>query len=72
LDKKFTGVRWEVGAISYGRKQGWLGKGEQEITKLLRRRRVDGVDFLNHLNHLGLYLDVENLAIGKTRVTWGF
>lgn len=74
MDKKFTGVDGEVGAISYWNGNKDVGEGEQEITKIVDGERVEGeLRFLKPFKSTSdCYLDVAETGKGKTKVTWGF
>lgn len=74
MEKKFTGVDGEVGAISYWNGNKEVGEGEQEITKIIDGKRVEGeLRFMKPFRSTsGSYIDLEDLGNGKTKVTWGF
>ncbi|MCK0147010.1 SRPBCC family protein [Arenibacter sp. F26102] len=74
MNKKFTGVDGEVGAISYWNGNKDVGEGEQEITKIVDGERVEGeLRFLKPFKSTSdSYLDVAESGKGKTKVTWGF
>ena len=74
MEKKFTGVDGEVGAISYWNGNKDVGEGEQEITKIVEGKRVEGeLRFMKPFKSTSdSYLDLVELGNGKTKVTWGF
>lgn len=74
MDKKFTGVDGEVGAVSYWNGNKEVGEGEQEITKIIDGERVEGeLRFLKPFKSTSdCYLDVAEIDNGKSKVTWGF
>lgn len=74
MEKKFTGVDGEVGAISYWNGNKDVGEGEQEITKIIEGKRVEGqLRFMKPFRSTSdSYLDLVELSNGKTKVTWGF
>lgn len=74
MEKKFTGTDGEVGAISYWNGNKDVGEGEQEITKIIPGKRIEGqLRFLKPWKSTSdCYLDVEEGTNKKTKVTWGF
>ncbi|WP_394750648.1 SRPBCC family protein [Spongiimicrobium salis] len=74
MEKKFTGTDGEVGAVSYWNGNKDVGEGEQEITKIIEGKRVEGqLRFLKPWKSTSdCYLEVEDNASGGTKVTWGF
>ncbi len=74
MEKKFTGTDGEVGAISYWNGNKEVGEGEQEITKIIPGKRIEGeLRFLKPWKSTSdCYLDVHETGNNGTRVTWGF
>jgi hypothetical protein len=74
MEKKFTGVDGEVGAISYWNGNKDVGEGEQEITRIIEGKRVEAeLRFMKPFKSTSdSYLDLVELGNGKTKVTWGF
>jgi hypothetical protein len=74
MQKKFTGTDGEVGAISYWNGNKDVGEGEQEITKIVQGKRIEGQlrFFKPWKSTSDCYLDVEKGANKGTKVTWGF
>ncbi len=74
MDKKFTGTDGEVGAISYWNGNKDVGEGEQEITKIIPGKRIEGqLRFLKPWKSTSdCYFDVEPGTNNGTKVTWGF
>lgn len=74
MEKKFTGVDGEVGAISYWNGNKDVGEGEQEITRIIEGKRVEAeLRFMKPFKSTSdSYLDLMELGNGKTTVTWGF
>jgi hypothetical protein len=74
MEKKFTGVDGEVGAISYWNGNKDVGEGEQEITKIIEGKRVEGeLRFMKPFRSTSdSYLELVELSNGNTKVTWGF
>lgn len=74
MEKKFTGVDGEVGAISYWNGNKDVGEGEQEITRIIEGKRVESeLRFMKPFKSTSdSYLDLMELGNGKTKVTWGF
>lgn len=74
MEKKFTGIDGEVGAISYWNGNKDVGKGEQEITKIIEGERVETeLRFIKPFRSTSdCYLDLVESGNGKTKVTWGF
>lgn len=74
MEKKLTGTDGEVGAISYWNGNKEVGEGEQEITKIIDGKRIEGeLRFLKPWKSTSdCYFDVKEIGGGKTEVTWGF
>jgi len=74
MDKKFTGTDGEVGCVSYWNGNKEVGEGEQEITKIVPGKRIEGeLRFLKPWKSTSdCYLEVGDGSAGKTMVTWGF
>ena len=74
MNKKFTGIDGEVGAINYWNGNKEVGEGEQEITKIVEGERVDGqLRFLKPFKSTSdCYLISESIKTNTTKVTWGF
>ncbi|MEK6155646.1 SRPBCC family protein [Flavobacteriaceae bacterium 3-367] len=74
MEKKFTGTDGEVGAVSYWNGNKDVGEGEQEITKIVDGKRVEGeLRFLKPWKSTSdCYMEVDEVSDGKTKVTWGF
>jgi hypothetical protein len=74
MEKKFTGVDGEVGAISYWNGNKDVGEGEQEITKIIEGKRVEGeLRFMKPFRSTSdSCLELVELSNGNTKVTWGF
>lgn len=74
MDKKLTGTDGEVGAISYWSGNKEVGEGEQEITKIIDGKRIEGeLRFLKPWKSTSdCYFDVAAVKDGETKVTWGF
>ena len=74
MELKFTGIDGEVGAISYWNGNKDVGEGEQEITKIIDGKRVEGrLRFIKPWRSASdCYMDLEETATGKSKVTWGF
>lgn len=73
MEKKFTGTDGEVGAVSHWKGNKDVGEGEQEITKIIEGKRVEGqLRFLKPWKSTSdCYMEVEEVTNG-TKVTWGF
>ncbi|PXX24635.1 SRPBCC family protein [Arenibacter sp. ARW7G5Y1] len=74
MEKKFTGIDGEVGAVSYWNGNKEVGEGEQEIKKIIEGERVEGeLRFMKPFRSTSIsYLDLTESGDGKTKVTWGF
>ncbi len=74
MEKKFTGVDGEVGAISYWNGNKEVGEGEQEITRIITNERIEGeLRFFKPWKSISdCYFNVKELEAEKTIVTWGF
>ena len=74
MDRKFTGVDGEVGAINYWNGNKEVGEGEQEITKIIEGERAEGeLRFLKPFKSTSdCYLTTEAITDSETKVTWGF
>ncbi len=74
MEKKFKGTDGEVGCISYWNGNKEVGEGEQEITKIVPGKRIEGeLRFLKPWKSTSdCYLQVDDGSEGKTKVTWGF
>ncbi len=72
--KKYTGTDGEVGCVSYWKGNKEVGEGQQEITRIIPGKRVDGeLRFLKPWKSTSdCYLIADDGAHGKTKVTWGF
>lgn len=73
MEKKFTGVDGEVGAVSYWNGNKDVGEGEQEITKIVEGERIESeLRFLKPWKSTSdCYIQVGDQN-GQTKVTWGF
>lgn len=74
MEKRLTGTDGEVGAISSWSGNKEVGEGEQEITKIIDGKRIEGeLRFLKPWKSTSdCYFDVADLGNEKTKVTWGF
>lgn len=74
MKRKLTGTDGEVGAISYWNGNKEVGEGEQEITKIIDGERVEGKlrFFKPWKSESDCYMNLEETANGKSKVTWGF
>lgn len=74
MEKKFTGTDGEVGAVNYWKGNKEVGEGEQEITKIIDGKRVEGeLRFLKPWKSTSdCYMEVDDALDGKTKVIWGF
>jgi len=74
MEKKFTGTDGEIGAINYWKGNKDVGEGEQEITKIIPGKRIEGeLRFLKPWKSTSdCYFDVAEAADKSTKVTWGF
>tara|TARA_R110000868_G_scaffold1817_5_gene14350 strand:- start:453 stop:980 length:528 start_codon:yes stop_codon:yes gene_type:complete len=74
MNRKFTGVDGEVGAINYWNGNKEVGEGEQEITKIIDGERVEGeLRFFKPFNSTSdCYMTSETISNSETKVTWGF
>ncbi|PIB23641.1 polyketide cyclase [Maribacter sp. 4U21] len=74
MERKLTGTDGEVGAISCWNGNKDVGEGEQEITKIVDGERVEGRlrFFKPWKSESNCYMDLEETASGKSKVTWGF
>jgi hypothetical protein len=74
MNRKFTGVDGEVGAVSYWNGNKEVGEGEQEITKIVEGERAEGeLRFLKPFKSTSnCYVITEAVDENKTNVTWGF
>ncbi len=74
MKKEFTGIDGEVGAKStwVGNKD--VGEGEQEITKIIENKRVEGKlrFFKPWKSEADCYFNVEDDTSSSTKVRWGF
>lgn len=74
MEKKITGTDGEVGAVSYWKGNKEVGEGEQEILRIVDGKRVESeLRFLKPFKSTSdCYMEVDDVADGKTKVTWGF
>lgn len=74
MNRKFTGVDGEVGAVSYWNGNKEVGEGEQEITKIVEGERAEGeLRFMKPFKSTSnCYLVTAPIENNKTEVTWGF
>ena len=74
MNRKFTGVDGEVGAINYWNGNKDVGEGEQEITKIVEGERAEGeLRFLKPFKSTSnCYISLEEKSANETKVTWGF
>ena len=74
MKKDFKGTDGEVGCVSYWEGNKDVGKGEQEITKIVDGERIEGeLRFLKPFKSTSnCYLTVTSIDDNKTKVTWGF
>ncbi|MEL6917571.1 MAG: SRPBCC family protein [Bacteroidota bacterium] len=74
MEKRFTGTDGEVGAVSYWNGNKDVGEGEQEITKIIDGKRVEGeLRFLKPWKSTSdCYMEVDDTSTGGTMVKWGF
>jgi hypothetical protein len=74
MEKKFTGIDGEVGAVSYWNGNKDVGEGEQEIIRIEEGKRIDTeLRFLKPWKSTSdCYTVVDGEANGGTKVTWGF
>tara|TARA_R110002051_G_scaffold219146_1_gene282986 strand:+ start:3657 stop:4184 length:528 start_codon:yes stop_codon:yes gene_type:complete len=74
MNRKFTGIDGEVGAINYWNGNKEVGEGEQEITKIVDGERVEGeLRFFKPFNSTSdCYMTSEAISESETKVTWGF
>ncbi|SDQ68032.1 SRPBCC family protein [Flagellimonas zhangzhouensis] len=74
MEKKFTGIDGEVGAISYWNGNKEVGEGEQELIKIVEGERIDSVlRFLKPWKSTSdAYMITEEINDKNTRVIWGF
>jgi hypothetical protein len=74
MEKKFSGVDGEVGALSYWKGNKDVGEGEQEIKKIIDGKRIESeLRFLKPWKSTSdCYLQVEDAGNGKSKVKWGF
>tara|TARA_R110000868_G_scaffold175564_1_gene412658 strand:+ start:14387 stop:14917 length:531 start_codon:yes stop_codon:yes gene_type:complete len=74
MNRKFTGVDGEVGAINYWNGNKEVGEGEQEITKIIEGERAEGeLRFFKPFKSTSdCYLTTEAITDSETKVTWGF
>ncbi|MGB5370047.1 MAG: SRPBCC family protein [Flavobacteriaceae bacterium] len=74
MEKKFSGVDGEVGALSYWKGNKNVGEGEQEIKRIIDGKRIESeLRFLKPWKSTSdCYLEVEDAGSGKSKVVWGF
>lgn len=74
MEKKFSGKDGEAGCVSYWKGNKEVGEGEQEITMIVPGKRVESeLRFLKPWKSTSdCYLTVDEVEVGKTKVTWGF
>lgn len=74
MDTKLIGTDGEEGAISYWKGNKDVGEGEQEITKIINGKRVEGKlrFFKPWKSESDCYMDLEEISQDKHKVTWGF
>ena len=74
MDTKLIGTDGEVGAVSYWKGNKDVGEGEQELTKIVDGKRVEGElrFFKPWKSESDCYMDLEEISPDKNKVTWGF
>lgn len=74
MEKKFTGMDGEIGAISYWNGNKEVGEGEQELTKIVEGERIESeLRFLKPWKSTSdCFLTVEEVGKDTTKVAWGF
>lgn len=74
MKKKFTGTDGQVGCISHWEGNKAVGKGEQEIKKIVVGDRIESeLRFLKPFQSTSdCYLETHDIGDGKTKVVWGF
>ncbi|MBA4744256.1 MAG: SRPBCC family protein [Muricauda sp.] len=74
MKKKFTGTDGEVGAINYWEGNKEVGKGEQEITKIVEGERIESeLRFLKPFKSTSdAYIVTKEVEKDRTKVVWGF
>ncbi len=74
MDTKLIGTDGEVGAVSYWKGNKDVGEGEQELTKIIDGKRVEGElrFFKPWKSESACYMDLEEISPDTNKVTWGF
>ncbi|WKK81551.2 SRPBCC family protein [Marivirga arenosa] len=75
MKKSFSGTDGQVGFVSaWDSDNEEVGKGEQEITKIIEGERVETeLRFIEPFESTEMaYMAVEEIEAGKTKVIWGF
>lgn len=74
MEKRFTGVDGEIGAVNYWKGNKEVGEGEQEITKIVEGERIEGeLRFLKPFRSTSsCYFITKESAPDTTLVIWGF
>ncbi|WP_291965246.1 SRPBCC family protein [Maribacter sp.] len=74
MELTFTGIDGEVGATSHWNGNKEVGEGEQEITRIVEGERIEqDLRFLKpYKSQSDCYMNLESLAEGRSKVTWGF
>jgi hypothetical protein len=74
MNTKLTGTDGEEGAVSYWKGNKDVGEGEQEITKVIEGKRVEGElrFFKPWKSESDCYMNLEEVSPDTNKVTWGF
>lgn len=74
MELTFTGIDGKVGATSHWNGNKEVGEGEQEITRIVEGERIEqDLRFLKpYKSQSDCYMNLESLAEGRSKVTWGF